>query len=99
MAESGPDDVTAASRGIEADILDIHLVGKLLRYFEDTVRRIPRRALPVYRVGKNNLYLRKDVLAFVCSRRVPSANAFQSVCIDRVPFIGIAQEPMQRPFL
>ena len=56
----------------DPDLLSVQKVAAALHCSEDTVRRIPRAALPVYRVGKANLYFRKDVLAFVRKRGVAS---------------------------
>ena len=55
-----------------ADILTVEGVATLLQCSPDTVRRVPRDRLPVYRVGKRNLYLREDVIRFVRSCRVTS---------------------------
>lgn len=52
------------------DVLTIEGVSALLRCSVDTVRRISPDDLPVYRVGKCNLYLREEVIRFVRSRRV-----------------------------
>ena len=54
----------------DPDLLSVQEVASALRCSEDTARRIPRAALPAYRVGKANLYFREDVLAFVRSRSV-----------------------------
>ena len=54
----------------DPDLLSVQEVAAALRCSEDTVRRIPRASLPVYRVGKANLYFREDVLAFVRRRGV-----------------------------
>ena len=54
----------------DPDLLSVQEVAAALRCSEDTARRIPRAALPVYRVGKANLYFREDVLAFVRRRGV-----------------------------
>lgn len=54
----------------DPDLLSVHEAAAALRCSEDTVRRIPRAELPVYRVGKANLYFREDVLAFVRRRGV-----------------------------
>ena len=55
-----------------AEILTVEGVATLLQCSPDTVRRVPRDRLPVYRVGKRNLYLREDVIRFVRSCRVTS---------------------------
>ena len=60
----------AARPAGDPDLLAVQEVASALRCSEDTVRRIPRAALPVYRVGKANLYFREDVLAFVRSKSV-----------------------------
>lgn len=54
----------------DPDILTLPAVARLLRCSEDSLRRIPDDELPIYRVGKANLYLREDVLRFVRSKRV-----------------------------
>ena len=73
----------------DPDLLSVQEVAAALRCSEDTVRRIPRGGLPVYRVGKANLYFREDVLAFVRSRSVRSDPAVDDDCdagsrIDRL---------------
>lgn len=60
----------AARPAGDPDLLSAPEVAAALRCSEDTVRRIPRAALPAYRVGKANLYFREDVLAFVRSKSV-----------------------------
>ena len=60
----------AGKSSVDRDLLSVAEVAAALRCAEDTVRRIPRAALPVYRVGKANLYFREDVLAFVRRRGV-----------------------------
>ena len=61
-------EVVVQRQARDPDLLSVHEVAAALRCSEDTVRRIPRAALPVYRVGKANLYFREDVLAFVRRR-------------------------------
>ncbi len=56
------------------DILSISDVSDLLCCSVDTVRRIPHDELPVYRVGKSNLYLRDELIAFVRTRRVKTVD-------------------------
>ncbi len=56
------------------DVLTIEEVSSLLHCSPDTIRRKPRDQLPVYRVGKGNIYLREDVIRYVKSRRVQSTN-------------------------
>ena len=73
----------------DPDLLSVQDVAAALRCSEDTARRIPRAALPAYRVGKANLYFREDVLAFVRSRSVRADTAFDDDCdaearIDRL---------------
>lgn len=60
------------SRSGDPDILDVKGVCAALRCAEDTVRRIPAAELPVYRVGKVNLYFREDLLRYVRSQQVGS---------------------------
>ncbi len=55
-----------------AEVLTVEGVAALLWCSPDTIRRMPRDRLPVYRVGKRNLYLRDDVIRFVRSCRVTS---------------------------
>ena len=65
-------DALASRAAGDPDLLSVQEVATVLRCSEDTVRRIPRTALPVYRVGKAKLYFREDVLAFVRKRDVES---------------------------
>ncbi len=55
---------------IDDDVLTIEDVSILLRCAVDTVRRIPLEELPVYRVGKCNLYLREEVIRYLRTRSV-----------------------------
>ena len=50
---------------LDRDILSLTEVSAILRCSEDTLRRVPRDELPVYRVGKANLYLREEVIRYV----------------------------------
>ena len=50
---------------LDPDILTVNDVAALLRCAVDTARRIPSDQLPVYRVGKRNLYLRDDVFRYL----------------------------------
>lgn len=45
-----------------------------MRCSADTVRRIPLDELPVYRVGRSNLYLREEEIRFVRTRHVERAD-------------------------
>ena len=73
-------DVTALLHGMvqvlfarssdDRDILTLARVATLLHCSEDTLRRVPCDELPIYRVGKTNLYFRDDVLRFVRTKRV-----------------------------
>ena len=56
-------------------VLTIKEVSALLQCSQDTIRRTPRDQLPAYRVGKVNLYLHDDVIAYVKSRQVQSTCA------------------------
>ena len=67
-------EVVVQRQARDPDLLSVQEVASALRCSEDTVRRIPRAALPVYRVGKANLYFREDVLAFVRKRGVASVD-------------------------
>lgn len=60
----------AAPSAIADDVLTIEEVSQLLRCSVDTVRRIPLEELPVYRVGRHNLYLKEEVIRFLRTRRV-----------------------------
>ena len=63
----------------DADILVTEDVASMLHCAVDTVRRIPRDELPVYRgPGRYNLYLREDLIRYVRTRRVIGPN------IDRI---------------
>lgn len=53
-----------------ADVLGIEEVAGVMRCSVDTVRRIPLDDLPVYRVGRSNLYLREEVIRFLRTRHV-----------------------------
>ncbi len=57
-----------------AEVLTVEGVAALLWCSPDTVRRVPRDRLPVYRVGKRNLYLREDIIRFIRSCRVTSVD-------------------------
>lgn len=59
--------------GLEA--LDIRQVAGLLRCTVDTARRIPRRELPAYRVGKRLVFRRSEVLGYLWSQKL-SVNEF-----------------------
>lgn len=50
---------------IDHDILTVIDVAALLHCSEDKVRRIDPTLLPVYRVGRYNLYLREDVISYI----------------------------------
>lgn len=50
---------------VDADFLSIYDLAMLLGCSVDTVRRIPRDWLPVYRVGKCNIYIRDDVIRYL----------------------------------
>lgn len=76
-----PDD-PPAHRPRDLDILSLDELSHILRCSADTLRRVPVSQLPVYRVGKANLYLRDDVVRFVRSRRVVRPNA--ELLIDEV---------------
>ena len=63
----------------DADIFVTEDVARMLHCAVDTVRRIPRDELPVYRgPGRYNLYLREDLIRYVRTRRVIGPN------IDRI---------------
>ncbi len=80
--EHDPAATVRDSRPRDPDILSLAELSQILRCSEDTLRRVPVSQLPVYRIGKANLYLRDDVLRFVRSRRVVRPNA--DVLIDEV---------------
>ncbi len=53
------------------DVLTIEDVSTLLHCSIDTLRRIPKEELPVYRgPGRKHLYLREDIIRFVRCRRI-----------------------------
>lgn len=55
----------------DSEILAIEEAACILRCTVDTLRRVPRDQLPVYRgPGRSNLYLREDLKQFVRSRRI-----------------------------
>lgn len=62
-------------RVLVPEIMSIEAASLILHCSTDTLRRIPNEDLPAYSVGKNNLYLREDVLRYVRSRRVGKARA------------------------
>ena len=53
---------------IEDDLLDIQQAAAFLRCSVDTLRRVPRTQLPVFRPGRHNLYFRRDLMAFARTR-------------------------------
>jgi hypothetical protein len=56
---------------VDRDILSLEETSRILRCTVDTLRRIHRDELPVFRgPGRGNLYLREDVIEFVRSRRI-----------------------------
>ena len=65
-------------KSIDKDLLGIEQAARLMRCSVDTLRRVPSEELPVYRVGRENLYLREEIIRFVRSRRV------SSVCVDEL---------------
>ncbi len=55
----------------DPEILAIEEAACILRCTVDTLRRVPRDQLPVYRgPGRSNLYLREDLKQFLRSRRI-----------------------------
>ena len=55
----------------DPEILAIEEAACILRCTVDTLRRVPRDQLPVYRgPGRSNLYLREDLKQFVRRRRI-----------------------------
>ncbi len=55
----------------DVDILVIEDVARLLHCSVDTLRRVPKEELPVYRgPGRKHLYLREDIIRFVRCRRI-----------------------------
>lgn len=64
----------SAPDSADDDVLCVEDVSILLRCAIDTVRRISRDELPVYRVGKQNLYLREDVIRFLRTRHVDGSD-------------------------
>ncbi len=56
---------------LDPDILVIEDVARLLHCSVDTLRRVPKEELPVYRgPGRKHLYLREDIIRFVRCRRI-----------------------------
>lgn len=53
---------------IDDDLLDIQQAAAFLHCSVDTLRRVPRPQLPVYRPGRHNLYFRRDLVAFARSK-------------------------------
>ena len=51
-------------------MLSLVEVCAVLRCSEDTLRRVPLGQLPVYRVGKSNLYLREEVIQFLRAHKL-----------------------------
>ena len=59
------------AKSLELDILVIEDVACLLHCSIDTLRRVPKEELPVYRgPGRKHLYLRQDIIQFVRCRRI-----------------------------
>jgi excisionase family DNA binding protein len=59
---------------LDKELLGIEQAAALMRCSVDTVRRIASEELPIYRVGRENLYLREEILRYVRSRAVTSAS-------------------------
>lgn len=57
---------------MDKELLGIEQAACLMRCSVDTVRRISCEELPVYRVGRENVYLREEIIKFVRSKRVRS---------------------------
>ena len=55
---------------LDKDVLSLVEVCAMLRCSEDTLRRVPLGQLPVYRVGKSNLYLREEVIQFLRAHKL-----------------------------
>ncbi len=85
LERTAPPHTSAAREGafdlrpLDPEIWSIEEASRVLRCSEDTLRRVSPRDLPVYRVGKANLYLRDDVLRYVKSRPVSKAGAARSL--------------------
>ncbi len=63
------------ARSLDTDILVIEDVARLLHCSVDTLRRVPKEELPVYRgPGRKHLYLREDIIRFVRCRRITGPN-------------------------
>ncbi len=63
--------LTSRSSPSDPEIFTIEEAARILRCTVDTLRRIPKDELPVYRgPGRSNLYLREDLKQFVRSRRI-----------------------------
>ena len=63
-------EILAAKHNGDHQILTIEETSQILHCSVDTLRRVPVSELPVYRVGKRNLYLCDDIIRFVRMRRV-----------------------------
>ena len=66
----------------DPDFLTVEEVSAKLCCSPDTVRRIPRDRLPVYRVGKSNIYLREDLIRYVKSCRVQPTATIERIIAD-----------------
>ena len=60
----------AESESLTIDVLGIEEAAALMCCSVDTLRRIPSEELPVYRVGRENVYFREEILRFLRGRRV-----------------------------
>lgn len=67
-------DALSQLQNTNRDILSLIEACALLHCSEDTLRRIPTNELPIYRVGKSNLYFLEDIKVFVRSRCVTRAS-------------------------
>jgi hypothetical protein len=58
-------------RPIDRDFLDINDVASILKCVVDTVRRIPKEDLAVYKgPGRSNLYLRESLVEYIKQHRI-----------------------------
>lgn len=76
---------------LDSELLTVEDVSRLLRCAPDTVRRIPRDRLPVYRPGRRNLYLREDLIRYVRSCRVEPPAALDALLTEIAPGVVNSQ--------
>lgn len=71
LEKSHTNNQTSPHQTCDYEFLTVEDVARLLRSTVDTIRRIPKEDLPVYRgPGRPNLYLRDDLKIFLRQRRI-----------------------------